>query len=266
MAKQANDDHIVEKARRIINYWVGHNNSHISENEQWIERLKGSGQDDAAFELRQAVDFLVEANRHIELAGLKLKEEEDMLSVLNMSQGQKDIDTKSTGSKTRYKEENFKFKKIGTIRTPYRDDAPYQPVDEDVGEFKLVLEPRFTEGLFRLSGFRYIYVLYYMHRGIDKVSMKVSPPWTAGEEVGVFASRSPARPNRIGLSVVRVKGIVDNVVFTSSLDVFDMTPLVDIKPYLKDLDAKEDANYGWVEEIDGYDHLLLHIKGIPHDY
>jgi len=50
------------------------------------------------------------------------------------------------------------------------------------------------------------------------------------------------------------------------LDVFDRTPLLDIKPYIKDLDSKPDANYGWIEKIDDYEHLLLHIKGVPHSY
>ena len=96
--------------------------------------------------------------------------------------------------------------------------------------------------------------------------MIVSPPWAEGKRVGVFSSRSPLRPNPIGLSVVRVKSIVENRIYTSGLDVFDGTPLLDIKPYIKDLDSKTDANYGWVEEMDDMEHLVLHIKGIPHNY
>jgi len=82
----------------------------------------------------------------------------------------------------------------------------------------------------------------------------------------VFASRSPVRPNCIGLSIVRIKRIINNEILTSGLDVFDGTPLLDIKPYIKDLDVKIDANYGWIEEIGDREHLFLHIKGIPHDY
>jgi tRNA (Thr-GGU) A37 N-methylase len=82
----------------------------------------------------------------------------------------------------------------------------------------------------------------------------------------VFASRSPVRPNPIGISVVRIRGIENREIFTSGMDVFDGTPLLDIKPYIKDLDSKADANYGWIEEMNNREHLLLHIKGIPHDY
>ncbi|MBW2124324.1 MAG: SAM-dependent methyltransferase, partial [Deltaproteobacteria bacterium] len=58
----------------------------------------------------------------------------------------------------------------------------------------------------------------------------------------------------------------ENVIYTSGLDVFDGTPLLDIKPYIRDLDSKGDANYGWIEDLEDRDHLLLHIKGIPHEY
>ena len=84
--------------------------------------------------------------------------------------------------------------------------------------------------------------------------------------MGLFASRSPVRPNPIGLSVVRIKKIVGSVVYTSGLDVFDKTPLLDIKPYIKDLDTKLDANYGWLDEPEERDHLVKHIKGEPHSY
>ena len=57
-----------------------------------------------------------------------------------------------------------------------------------------------------------------------------------------------------------------NKITTSGMDVFDGTPVLDIKPYIKDLDTKSDANYGWLKEMEDYEHLLLHIKGIPHDY
>ena len=155
---------------------------------------------------------------------------------------------------------------IGTIMTPYTESAPYQPVNEDDGDFRIIVEPEFKDGLKELSKFRYIYVIYYIHQVKTDLSMVISPPWTRGAEVGVFASRSPVRPNPIGISVVRIKKITGNEIHTSGLDIFDGTPLLDIKPYLKNLDAKEDANYGWIEDLDDREHLLLHIRGIPHDH
>ena len=153
------------------------------------------------------------------------------------------------------------------IRTPYIDNAPYQPVDEDEGEFRIVVDEKYADGLVDLISFRYMYAIYYIHRLTHSPSMIASPRWTPGTKVGLFASRSAVRPNPIGISIVRIKTIVYNEIFTTGLDVFDNTPLLDIKPYIKDLDSKNDANYGWLDDLDSNkEHLLLHIKGIPHEY
>jgi len=160
----------------------------------------------------------------------------------------------------------IKFKPIGVIRTPYVDAAPYQPVDADEGDFRIIVKPKYAEGLYKLADFRYIYVIYHIHLITRKPRMIVAPSWAAGLEVGLFASRSPVRPNPIGLSVVRIKKIIDNEIYTSGLDAFDGTPLLDLKPYINELDSKADANYGWLDEVEDKEHLLLHIKGIPHDY
>jgi tRNA-Thr(GGU) m(6)t(6)A37 methyltransferase TsaA len=162
--------------------------------------------------------------------------------------------------------ENLVFHQIGVIKTPYTSSAPYQPVENDDQEFYLDVDDRYVQGLKDLDSFNYIYVIYYIDRLKDIPQMLVAPPWAYGRDVGVFASRSPDRPNPIGLSVVRIRKIFENRVYTSGLDVFDGTPLLDIKPYIKDLDSKIDANHGWIEASDDAEHLALHIQGIPHDY
>ncbi len=158
------------------------------------------------------------------------------------------------------------FHPIGVIHTPYREKAPYQPVESDEGVFQVKVLPEYREGLQDLESFRYIYLLYYIDRLSRPVSMKVAPIWAGEITVGLFASRSPLRPNPIGLSVVRILKIEENIIHTTGLDVFDGTPLLDIKPYIKDLDAKKDANYGWIEKTGDLRHLALHILGIPHEY
>ena len=161
----------------------------------------------------------------------------------------------------------FEFEQIGVIRTPYLDSAPYQPVDEDAGEFRVLVDEKYAAGLSDLESFTYVYLLYYIDRLNCSPSMTVSPPWTPGTEVGLFATRSAVRPNPIGISICRIKRINHNEIFTSGLDVFDRTPLLDLKPYIRDLDSKEDANYGWLDYLNGNkEHLFLHIKGIPHEY
>jgi tRNA (adenine37-N6)-methyltransferase len=158
------------------------------------------------------------------------------------------------------------FDYIGIIHTPYQEKAPYQPVEDNLQEFFIELKPKYAEGLHLLDQFKYIYVLFHIHKMNHLKSLIVSPPWTNDLQVGVFASRSPARPNPIGLSVVRIKRIKGHVIHVSGLDVFDGTPLLDIKPYIDQLDVKKDANLGWVGEMDDPDHLALHIRGVPHDF
>jgi len=153
---------------------------------------------------------------------------------------------------------------IGIIQSPYINTAPYQPLNEDDGEFALILDKEYTQGLKLLDSFTYIYVIFYLDKTIRTKDLEISPPWANKQKVGVFASRSPNRPNPIGLSVVKIKKIVDNVIYISGIDAFNGTPILDIKPYLDELDAKKDANFGWVNKEKDSNHLALHIKGIPH--
>lgn len=155
---------------------------------------------------------------------------------------------------------------IGIIKTPYKDKAPYQPIDSDTQEFSIEVHKEYQEGLKELASFTYMYVLYYADRVSSQTNMTITPPWAPDRTIGLFASRSPARPNPIGLSVVHIKHITNNIIYTSGLDVFDKTPLIDIKPYILDLDTKRDANYGWVHQTDNQEHLALHIQGIPHEH
>ena len=69
---------------------------------------------------------------------------------------------------------SFKLKQIGVIRTPYTDNTPYQPVEEAECDFRIVFEPQYTDRLYKLARFHYIYVIYYMHRIKRELSMIVS--------------------------------------------------------------------------------------------
>ena len=82
----------------------------------------------------------------------------------------------------------------------------------------------------------------------------------------LFPLLFPFRPSCLGLGIVRIKRISGNRIVTDGPDVFNGPPLLDIKPYIKELDSKSDANFEWLEDLDDRDHLMLHIKGIPLDY
>lgn len=160
------------------------------------------------------------------------------------------------------------FKSIGTIRTPYKDWAPFQPIEQgkEIGKFVVEVDEEYLEALKNLESFDYIMLIYYCDRIKEATKTAVTPPWAKGKKVGMFASRTPARPNPIGISIVRLEKIEGNTLITWPLDIFDKTPLLDIKPYIATLDAKKDANDGWLDSLEGKEHLLDHVRGLPHNH
>ncbi|MEN8192763.1 MAG: tRNA (N6-threonylcarbamoyladenosine(37)-N6)-methyltransferase TrmO [Bacteroidota bacterium] len=161
---------------------------------------------------------------------------------------------------------NFELKQIGTIHTPYKDNAPYQADEKVEGDFTIDVDPKFEQALKSLEQFTHIYVLYYLDRLDEEYKNIISPPWADNHSTGLFASRSPVRPNPIGLSIVKILNIKKNIISISGIDAFDNTPLIDIKPYIKNLDCKEDANAGWINFIEFDEHLKMHLAGIPHKH
>lgn len=138
------------------------------------------------------------------------------------------------------------YKSIGTIHSPYIHKAPFQPCDdEDQGTFFLELYPEYETALDDLDKFRYVIVLFHMDRVRGYNGSNIAhPPSLGGGTVGLFASRSPNRPNPIGLDVVRLLDIQGNRVYVSCLSALDGTPLLDIKPYIGN-DSKPDPGRGW---------------------
>jgi len=253
----------IDKLSILLPHWLNHNNDHIRDQEKWIIQAEKMGLIDVADELRKAIDHFRKVNHHMTQADLCLKNK--TLSEAATT-GARKVHVPPQEETSGQKPLPIHFKQIGVIRTPYTDNAPYQPVTDSTGDFRIVVDPQFRDGLQNLDRFRYIYILYHVHRAQKDPSLTVRPAWATNTEVGVFASRSPVRPNGLGLSIVQIKRIEKNQIMTSGLDVFDQTPLLDIKPYIKDLDSKPDANYGWLEDIEDQDHLMMHIKGIPHEY
>ncbi|MCB0806798.1 MAG: tRNA (N6-threonylcarbamoyladenosine(37)-N6)-methyltransferase TrmO [Bacteroidales bacterium] len=137
---------------------------------------------------------------------------------------------------------------IGVIHTPYHDLAPYVNYNNAGGDFYISINKEFSDGLYRLSELNYIYILFHFDRSRKKPHLRVFPPRGGGKEVGLFATRSPNRFNPIGLTVARIKKVTGNLIYTSGLDILDGTPLLDIKPYVRDFDMKPDANLGWIDE------------------
>ncbi len=236
MANEIND---IEKLRVLLGYWENHNIEHISENIKWKEKARKAGLEEAAVSLEKVIALSEKVNEHIQSARQSLL---------------KDHVHHDGSADTKHGHEaghlHIMLHRIGVIRTPYTDEAPRQPVEKETDDFILIVNEEYREGLKELDKFEFIYVLYYLDRVKPGSSLIVSPPFDRDVEVGVFSSRSPGRPNPVGLSIVRMKKIVENKVYITGIDAFDMTPLLDIKPYMEKLDCKAGAGNGWAGKTD----------------
>jgi tRNA-Thr(GGU) m(6)t(6)A37 methyltransferase TsaA len=147
---------------------------------------------------------------------------------------------------------------IGVIRTEheYPDKTPIQSVYASGCRGRAEILPNYTEGLSDLEGFSHIYLIYDFHLA-ERWKLMVKP-FLQDVERGVFATRAPCRPNRIGLSIVRLLYRRGNVLYLDGVDILDGSPLLDIKPYVARFDRIEHTYNGWQ---DGVDDETAHQKG-----
>lgn len=134
------------------------------------------------------------------------------------------------------------------IRSPYSQssEVPVQArFSRDVQAFAR-LYPRYVPGLKDLDGFSHAILLFYFNRSTREDVTSCS--YLDSEEHGIFAIRSPHRPNHIGLSVVKINRIEGSDLYFYGADMLDNTPLLDIKPYIPDLDQEEIVERGWLEK------------------
>jgi len=137
---------------------------------------------------------------------------------------------------------------IGTIHSPHEaaKGTPIQPTYATDCEGQVIVDPRYEEALADLEGFDHIWLIYLLDRAGAFRPRIV--PYRDVIEHGLFATRSPCRPNPVGLSVVRLTGREGNVLSVSGIDILDNTPLIDIKPYVPEFDVRPDSKAGWLDE------------------
>ena len=142
---------------------------------------------------------------------------------------------------------------IGVIHSPYKEikGIPIQGTFDDSVEAWIELESEYAAGLKDLDGFSHAILVYVFHK--SRREETEGQPFLEEEKHGIFAIRSPHRPNHIGLSVVKIKNIEANRMYFTEVDVLDGTPLLDIKPYVKHFDSRDDAVSGWLDKhfVDG---------------
>lgn len=138
---------------------------------------------------------------------------------------------------------------IGLIRSPYTETSqiPKGPGAKHDAEGVLELLPEYEAGLKDVEGFSHLFVLWVFDRatGYDLVA---APPVDPRPH-GVFSTRSPRRPNPIGLTVVKVLGVAGNKVRVRGVDMLDGTPILDVKPYLSSI-PEDELRRGWLAEAE----------------
>jgi tRNA-Thr(GGU) m(6)t(6)A37 methyltransferase TsaA len=135
---------------------------------------------------------------------------------------------------------------IGRIRTPWtrREECPKNARESDA-VCTIEVDPRYAAALAGVESCSHLLVLYWMDK--SRRDLVLQAPRHYGEARGTFALRSPARPNPIATSVVRLLRLSDRRLSVVGLDCLDGTPLIDIKPYFASTDSVPDAVVGWHE-------------------
>lgn len=139
------------------------------------------------------------------------------------------------------------YKPIGYIHSPYTalEDIPSQPTGEGGIRCTAEILPEYQAGLQDLNEFSHLILIYHLHK-IEGYKLSLIPSGDT-QLRGLFATRSPQRPNPIGVSVVRLYSIHSNILELQGLDALDGTPLLDIKPYIPALIPTKDVRTGWLE-------------------
>ena len=143
--------------------------------------------------------------------------------------------------------EEIRYKPIGIIHSPFKEPSgtPIQSAGASGVEGRVELFPEYAKGLKDIEGFSHIILIYHFHLS-GKVSLEVVP-YMDNRLHGLFATRAPARPNPIGISIVKLLKVQGVMLYVRDVDIVDSTPLLDIKPYVPDFDLRE-ARIGWLAQ------------------
>lgn len=142
------------------------------------------------------------------------------------------------------------FRPIGIVHSLYdtpedvKRDRRKSSCEREEKKGKLEIFSEYEEGLTDIDGFSHLYVLFAFHQS-GPGSLWAHPPHDRKKR-GVFSTRSPRRPNPLGMTIVKLIERKGNILKVAGIDMVDGTPILDIKPYLPG-DRKEDARFGWLE-------------------
>ena len=144
---------------------------------------------------------------------------------------------------------NINLTQIATIKSPFCDlkNMPVQPCGAQESYATIEFKEEYAEGLADLDGFSHVYLIYYFHK-IEEPKLQVIPfNDKTDTHRGVFSTRTPMHPNSIGLSLVELVSVENNIVTIKGVDIVDGTPLLDIKPYIEHFDrVSGEVKSGWM--------------------
>ncbi|MGB5849332.1 MAG: tRNA (N6-threonylcarbamoyladenosine(37)-N6)-methyltransferase TrmO [Ignavibacteriaceae bacterium] len=139
----------------------------------------------------------------------------------------------------------IEYEPIGFVRSPYKNlkEIPNQPhyAKDITGQVEIF--PEYELGLKDLDGFSHLILVCHFHMS-SEFRLQVVPSRET-EIRGLFSTRSPNRPNPVGISIVRLKKIEKNILLISDLDILDGTPVIDLKPYVGEFEKLSDVSIGW---------------------
>lgn len=141
--------------------------------------------------------------------------------------------------------EQIVYDPIGIIHTEFtnKENTPIQSFLASESKGWVEVFPRFADGLKDIEGFSHLILIYHFHRA--ECCSLTAKPFLDKEQRGIFSIRYFNRPNPIGISIVKLENVKDNILSISGVDILDGTPLLDIKPYVPDFDIRHDVKAGW---------------------
>ncbi|OGR70740.1 MAG: tRNA (N6-threonylcarbamoyladenosine(37)-N6)-methyltransferase TrmO [Elusimicrobia bacterium GWD2_63_28] len=150
-------------------------------------------------------------------------------------------------------EEFPQLRAIGVLESCFKEKfgTPRQPHLVPGSTARLRIQPRYNpcHSLAGLSQFSHVWLLSWFHLNTNKTfHPKIHPPRLKGGKIGVFASRSPHRPNPLGLSLAKLEKVEGDTLYLSGIDLINGTPILDIKPYLPFSDTAQAPLSGWVPD------------------
>jgi tRNA-Thr(GGU) m(6)t(6)A37 methyltransferase TsaA len=140
------------------------------------------------------------------------------------------------------------YKPIGVIHSPFKipQDVPIQSAAAKGVAGSVVVFQQYVESLKDVEGFSHLILVYHFHLA-QPYSLLVTP-FMDKKLHGLFATRAPSRPNPIGVSIVRLTKVEQNLLHIQDVDIIDGTPLLDIKPFVPEFDQRKAERIGWLEK------------------